>query len=328
MAAITPGRFIWHELLTSDPDAAIPFYERVIGWTMMPWDQDPSYRMFAWNDVPMAGLMRLPEEARAGGAPPHWLSYVSVRDLDATVAEAVRLGAMTYVDAMDIPSVGRIAVLGDPQRAVFGLYEPAAGHGTDEIGLGDFSWHELAADDWKSAWEFYRALFGWEYDAQFDMGPMGIYWMFRRPGSTRVLGGMFDRPPEVPVAHWLPYIHVPSAHEAAKLVSATGGTVLNGPMEVPGGDYVAQFQDPQGAVIAVHAVPARVEAAPRPTPAPSAAPEPATAARPEPPKARTRTAKPKAPRPAAAARRPVKKAPPAAPKPKGRPVKKRPAKKR
>ena len=326
MAAVTPGRFIWHELLTTDPDAAIPFYERVIGWSMMPWDQDPTYRMFAWNGVPMAGLMLLPEEARASGAPSHWLSYVSVRDLDATVADAVRLGAMAYVEAMDIPSVGRIAVLGDPQRAVFGIYEPeTAGHGPDEPALGDFSWHELAADDWKSAWDFYRALFGWEHDSQMDMGPMGTYWMFRRPGSARPLGGMFNRPPEIPVAHWLPYAHVPSAHRVAEAVGRHGGNILHGPAEVPGGDFIVQFMDPQGAAFAVHSVLARVEPAPQPAPAPTAAPTPAPAAKR--PATRKPTARKAAPRPAAG--RPVKKTPPkGAATPKGRPVKKKPVKKR
>lgn len=329
MAAATPGRFIWHELLTTDPDGAIPFYERVMGWSTMPWDQDPSYRIFAWKGVPMAGLMTLPEEARSMGAPPHWLSYVSVRDLDATLADATRLGAMTYVDAMEIPSVGRIAVLGDPQRAVFGIYEPSAsaGHGSDEPGLGDFSWHELTTDDWKAAWEFYQSLFGWEYDSQFDMGPMGTYWMFRRAGGDRTLGGMFNRPPEIPASHWLPYARVPNAQRAADLVRQNGGTVLNGPMEVPGGDFIVQLMDPQGAVFAVHAVVAQADAAPaaaEPAPAPEPAAPRAEAPKPAPPK----KAAARKPVPKPATRKPVKKAPPKeAGRRRGRPVKKRPVKK-
>jgi len=330
MAAVTPGRFIWHELLTTDPDGAIAFYERVVGWSVMPWDQDPAYRMFAWEGVPMAGLMKLPEEARSMGAPPHWLSYVSVRDLDATLAEAARLGAMTYVDAMDIPSVGRIAVLGDPQRAVFGVYEPAAaaaGPHPVEPGLGDFSWHELATDDWKAAWEFYQALFGWEYDSQFDMGPMGTYWMFRRAGGDRTLGGMFNRPPEIPASHWLPYARVPSAHSVADLARQNGGTVLNGPMEVPGGDLIVQLMDPAGAAFAVHAVVAQAEAAPAAA-EPAPVPEPAVKAEPRTPAPRKEAATRK-PVAKPAARKPVKKAAPKrAGEPGGRPVKKRPVKKR
>jgi len=294
---------VWHELLTTDPDAAIPFYCDTVGWSLMPWDRDPGYRMFAWNDVPMAGLMRLPEEARLAGAPPHWLTYVSVRDVEATLADAVAMGGCRLVAPMDIPTVGCLAVLADPEGTVFAVFRPeGAGPATDELTVGDFSWHDLAADDWQAAWAFYQALFGWEFDSQFDMGQMGTYWMFRRPGSSRTLGGIYRRPPEVAATHWLPYIHVRDVDRVAALVRQHGGEVLNGPIDVPGGDRVAQFLDPQGAFFAVHARPVQLamsltEAAP---------PEPE-------------------PRPRRA--RPATKAPPPV-KPRGRPVKKKPVKKR
>ena len=82
------------------------------------------------------------------------------------------------------------------------------------------------------------------------MGEMGIYHMFHR--GAHPLGGMFNRPPEMPVSAWISYIRVPDAHAAAARVAELGGAVLHGPIEVPGGDYVAQCQDPQGAVFAVH----------------------------------------------------------------------------
>ncbi|MDH5196992.1 MAG: VOC family protein [Gemmatimonadota bacterium] len=313
---VSPGRFVWHEVMTTDPDAAIAFYEKAIGWRLMPWDVDPKYRMLAWNNVPMAGVMLLPEEARLMGAPPHWMTYITVRDVDASMAQAMGMGARTYFGPMDVPTVGRLAVLADPQGATFAVFRPENdGHVSDDMVVGDFSWHELAADDWKAAWEFYRALFGWEHDGDFDMGPMGTYWMFRRAGGSRSLGGMYNRPPEVPATHWLPYVHVAHADATAAAVGRHGGRVLNGPMAVPGpsGDRVAQLMDPQGAVFAVHSV-APVAAAPPPAPKPAPR-RPATKRKPT-------AAKP-------AAKRPVKKAPARkAAKPKGRPVKKKPAKKR
>lgn len=319
MTVVSPGRFVWHEVMTTDPDAAILFYQKVIGWTVMPWDADPRYRMLAWRNVPMAGVMLLPEEAREAGAPPHWLTYISVHDVDATLAQAAGLGAQTYLEPMDIPSVGRIAVLADPQGATFAVFRAQqAGHVSDEMKLGDFSWHELATDDWKAAWEFYRALFGWEHTTDFDMGPMGTYWMFRRAGGSRTLGGMFNRPPEIPVANWLPYVHVKSADDTAATAARHGGKVVNGPMEVPGGDRIAQILDPQGAMFAVHA---EAAAAPAPPPPPTPKPE---AARP----AATAASKPAARKPAAkkpAAKQTASKKPA---KPKGQPVKKKPAKKR
>jgi len=307
----SPGRFVWHEVMTTDPDGAIAFYRKVIGWSVMPWDADPNYKMFAWSNAPIAGVMLLPEEARQSGAPPHWLTYISVRDVDATLAQATNLGARTYLEPMDVPTVGRLAVLADPQDATFAIFRAEnTGHVTDEMTVGDFSWHELATDDWKAAWDFYRALFGWERHDEMDLGPdMGTYFMFRRAGGSRPLGGMFKRPPEIPMANWLPYVHVKNADATAANAARNGGRVVNGPMEVPGGDRTAQILDPQGAIFAVHSL-APATAAPAPTPAPKpAAAQPAT---------------PKTAAPKPAARKPTKQAA----TPKGRPVKKKPAKKR
>ena len=331
MTVVSPGRFVWHEVMTTDPDGAIGFYQKVIGWSLMPWDADPNYRMFAWKDAPMAGVMLLPEEARQAGAPPHWLTYISVRDVDATLAQASGLGARTLFGPMDLPTVGRIAVLADPQGATFAVFRAEnAGHVTDDMTIGDFSWHELATDDWKTAWEFYKALFGWEHDHDFDMGPMGTYWMFRRAGGGRPLGGMFNRRPEIPVSNWLPYIHVKNADATAATAARHGGRVVHGPMEVPGGDRVAQILDPQGAIFAVHSL-AGAAAAPAPTPKPEAAKPAPKPAAPKPPVKKPAARKPAAKKPAARkapakkpAKRPVKKAA----KPKGRPVKKRPAMRR
>jgi predicted enzyme related to lactoylglutathione lyase len=334
MSPVTPGSFIWHELLTPDPDAAIGFYENVVGWGVMPWQQDPNYRMFVWNGVPMAGVMRLTEEVPSGGGGPAWLSYVSVADVDATLVRIEALGGRTHAGPMDVPTVGRIAVVADPQGAVLGIYRPDMdGPEGDALVLGDFSWHELVANDWKAAWDFYRAVFGWEFASQFDMGEWGMYWMFRRPGSSRTLGGMYNRPPSSPAPHWLPYVHVTSADRAAELAGQRGGRVVHGPSDVPGGDRIAQIFDPQGAAFAVHAVAAAPAVKPKPTTSPAAKP---VAAKPpaKAPAAKRTPAKrepAKMPRAAKAARsagRPVKKTSvKKAVAPQGRPVKKLAAKK-
>jgi predicted enzyme related to lactoylglutathione lyase len=208
---------------------------------------------------------------------------------------------------MDVPTVGRVSVLADPQGAVFGLYRPEqSGPDGDPLVLGDFSWHDLATDDWKSAWEFYRAIFGWEYESQMDMGPAGIYWMFRRSGGSRALGGMFNRPPEIPVPCWVPYVHVKSADRAAELAMVSGGRVVWGPMDVPGGGRIAQIVDPQGGAFAVHS--AVLQPVVKPAPKRPARKQPVA----------------KAPAKQPPARKPaVKKVG----KPKGRPVKKAAAKK-
>jgi hypothetical protein len=112
------------------------------------------------------------------------------------------------------------------------------------------SWHELATTDREGAWAFYSDLFDWQKTDAMDLGEMGTYQMFGR--GAHPLGGLFDKPPQIPVPNWLPYVLVPDVAAVLERVKAGGGQVLNGPMEVPGGDLIAQCMDPQGAPFAIH----------------------------------------------------------------------------
>lgn len=249
------GRFVWHELMTTEPDAATGFYRDVVGWSPQPWQGETPYTLLMNGERPTAGAMALPDELRAAGVPPHWMVYVGVPDVDATVRRATGLGAAVLAEPQDIPGVGRFAVLRDPQGAAFAVFHPAGdGQGPpDEPGEREFSWHELATTDHRAALRFYGDLFGWEGTEAHDMGEMGIYQIFGVGG--RMLGGMFDKPAEMPgPPAWLPYARVADVHRVAEETKARGGTVLNGPMEVPGGDWIVQAMDPQGAVFAVHQV--------------------------------------------------------------------------
>ena len=251
------GRFCWHELLTSDPAAAAAFYGEVIGWGMGEWGEgetETPYHLWMNQGVPVGGLMALPEHLTSAGVPPHWLLYVSTPDADACAAKAERLGG-SVLEMVDVDQVGRMAVLKDPLDAVFIAYQPSdvtPGH-DEPAELGEFSWRELATTDWEAAWAFYSELFGWLEADRMDMGEAGIYQMFHR--GAHPLGGFYNRPPEMPVSAWLNYVRVPDAFAAAKKVAELGGKVLNGPMEVPGGEFIAQCLDAQGAAFAVHSKP-------------------------------------------------------------------------
>ncbi len=269
------GRFLWHELMTTSVDSAIAFYKRVIGWKTEDWSQDPSYRMFAAKSGPMAGVMLLPEDAKAMGSPPCWILYVGTPNVDETSRLAVQLGGKVLKQPEDIPNVGRFSVLQDPQGAVFCAFTPGASMAAGEMkkpGLGEHSWHELMTTDWESAFRFYSNLFGWEKTGAMDMGPgMGTYQMY---GWGEIsLGGMFNKPAAVPAPpHWMPYVLVPDVKKVAAMTEEMGGRVLNGPMEVPGGDWVVQCMDPQGAAFAAHS---RKPAEPRPAAKKPAAKKPA-----------------------------------------------------
>jgi len=244
------GRFVWYDLMTSDRAKAEAFYKKVAGWGTTVWDGPSPYTMWTVGGAPIGGVTNLPPNAPA---PPHWLAYIAVPDVDATTAQAESLGATTMVKPTGIPTVGRYAVLADPQGALFSAFTPAGvapGH-EGEAAVGEFSWHELMTTDYAAAFGFYQALFGWDKINEHDMGPLGVYLIFGR--NEQPLGGMFTKPEDNPAPpNWIQYIAVDSADAAAELVAASGGTVINGPMEVPGGDRIAQCMDPQGALFAVH----------------------------------------------------------------------------
>src|SRR6185295_20227567 len=111
----------------------------------------------------------------------------------------------------------------------------------------------------EGAWKFYEALFGWEKTSAMDMGEMGTYQMFGRGGGIPN-GGIMKPPPGAPAA-WMPYAMVKDAKAAAATATANGGKIVNGPMEVPGGDWIAQGLDPQGAMFAVHSLKADTQKA-------------------------------------------------------------------
>lgn len=254
MANVPRGRFVWYELMTTDPDAAQAFYGNVVGWTAEPWMGGPEpYTVWKNGDSGIGGVMNLPDEAVQGGAPPHWLAHIAVPDVDASVERATSKGGTLYAGPMDVPTVGRFAVLGDPQGAVFAVFAPegeAPGH--DGMARpGEFSWHELTTSDHQAAFDFYSDLVGWEKTGEFDMGEMGMYQMYGQGEAT--YGGMMDQPPGDPMPpRWLFYVRVADLDATIERVRNNGGQLLHGPMEVPGGDHVAICMDPQGAAFALH----------------------------------------------------------------------------
>ncbi len=249
------GRFVWYDLMTTDQPAAKAFYNQLIGWGTKLWeDGDMPYTMWTNGPTPFGGLMDLPKEASDAGAPPNWLAYIAVADVAATSSRVEELGGEVLHPATDIPGAGCFAVLRDPQGAVFSVYA-SDGLSTDAPeppGVGEISWHELATSDYAAGYDFYAALFGWEIQQDLDMGEGWMYRIYGQPGSFP-LGGMFTKPAEMPgPPMWLYYVSVPSVDDAVARVKELGGKVLNGPMDVPGGDKIAQCMDPQGAVFAIH----------------------------------------------------------------------------
>src|SRR5688572_10975927 len=267
------GRFVWHELMTPDTSGAHAFYSKVLGWKTQGFEHDPSYQMFAAGSGPIGGSV-----AQASGSP-HWLHYVGTPDIEATVQAAKSRGGSVTKEVTSIPGgAGKYAVLADPQGAAIAVYQSSQDAGKESPAKrGEFSWHELATSDWRAAIDFYSAVFGWEKMEEHDMGPeMGKYVLFGSNGVQR--GGMFNKTAEMPGGPgWLGYVRVKDVNDAVKKAKAARGTLVNGPMEVPGGDWIAQFVDPYGAMFAVHVLAADLKQA-QPAAAASSAAAPAEAA--------------------------------------------------
>lgn len=253
-SVITKGKFVWYDLMTTDLEAAQQFYTRLIGWGTQDFEGgDKPYTMWTVGERPIGGSMALPEEAKQAGVPPHWLGFVTTTDVDETVKQAEGGGAIVRVPGTDIPTVGRFAILSDPQGAVFAVFSPSGDSpgSSGDPGSGEVSWHELATEDLEAGWSFYQDLFGWSITEDMDMGEAGLYRMYGVDEAP--IGGMYKRPPELPTSAWLFYIKVDDLDAAVTRVKELGGQILNGPMEVPGGDRIAQCMDPQGGAFALHA---------------------------------------------------------------------------
>jgi uncharacterized protein len=247
------GSFPWCELLTTNPAAAGAFYSKLVGWKPVPFAPDGSYITFNTTSGPRAGMMALPDDAKRMGAPPNWMMYVGTPNVDDTAAKVAQLRGRLLKQPADIPGTGRFAVVQDPYGATFGIYAPSTPRASQaQPALGEFSWFELYTPNPEGAWNFYQSLFGWEKTSAMEMGEMGTYQMFGRGGGVPN-GGIMKPPPGAPAA-WQPYIRVADAKAAAAIAQAGGGKIVNGPMEVPGGDWIAQGIDPQGAMFAVHSL--------------------------------------------------------------------------
>jgi uncharacterized protein len=251
------GDYIWYELMTTDAAGAKDFYDAVVGWSIGEAAEEfQGYRMINRNDGKFAGgVLPLADEMQQHGARPTWLGYINVPDVDEAAASIERVGGKTLMKH-DIPNVGRIAMVADPQGAPFYIMKPIP-PADDPNGRSDVfepnteqrcGWNELSTSDPVGARRFYEEQFGWTSDNFMPMGEHGEYRFFEHHGVTigAVAGTMDGGQP-----HWRYYFRVPSITKAKEAAEAKGGSIRVGPMEVPGGDHIIIGTDPQGAEFAL-----------------------------------------------------------------------------
>ena len=246
------GDFFWYDLMTSDTKAAAKFYGDVLGWGTQP--QGDNYTAFALGGRGVAGLMPIPEDYVKMGGGPAWMGYILVDDVDKSAKLLVKEGGKLHRGPTTVPGIIRFAVVADPQGAGFLIATPLMKEAPPPIAPdapGNISWRELYAGDWKKVSGFYEKLFGWKKGEAHDMGAMGTYQLFKTPGSAVPAGGMMTKPPALPRPFWTYYFNVALMDAAVGRLTHGGGKVLMGPHQVPGGLWIVQATDPQGANFAL-----------------------------------------------------------------------------
>lgn len=235
--------FVWHDLMTTDVEAAKAFYRSVVGWTFA--RQSSGYEVALVGDLGVGGITELPPHLE--GMPPRWLGYVFTPDVDAACKRVAELGGAVRREPWDIPGMIRMAVIADPDGAVLRIMQPLSKEERTwpaEGAPGTVGWNELHAANFDAAWDFYSKMFGWTKGYAHDMGPNGVYQLFQIDGKD--IGGMMKKMEQMPQPVWLCYFIVEGIDAAVQRVRDAGGTVAMGPHEVPGGQWILQAFDPQG----------------------------------------------------------------------------------
>jgi hypothetical protein len=247
----TPGRFVWHDLMTTDVDRAKSFYAGLLGWRYEIADMGEmgEYPMIYVGERGLGGIVGLDA---AAGAPSHWIAYVTVDDVDAAAARGEAAGGTTCVPPTPIPNVGRFAVLTDPTGAVISPFVSASPAPLEESGpppAGTVCWNELLTTDAGRALPFYRSVFGWGHGTM-DMGPAGAYHLFKRAGKD--VAGMMELPAgALPRSLWVPYFAVADVDAGFSTAVAMGAREHMAPQDVPGVGRFAMAADPTGAVFSL-----------------------------------------------------------------------------
>jgi predicted enzyme related to lactoylglutathione lyase len=252
-----PGKFVWFELVTRDAKKAQAFYGEVLGWKVQPYPMGAfTYEMILTGDTldSMIGGYATPASDRQ---PSHWISYVSVDDVDATAKAAATNGGKVVEAPFDLPGVGRSARIADPQGAELSLFRNATGDpadapmahgGVPATTAGRFIWNELHTSAPTEALAFYERVLGFSHRSM-DMGPGGVYHILSRGGVDR--GGVTGHLPDGVPPHWLPYVAVDDADATIARAKHAGATIQFGPEDIPGVGRFGVLEDPTGAVLAI-----------------------------------------------------------------------------
>ena len=248
---LIPGKFVWFELISKNARKAQAFYRDVLGWKVAPFSMgDETYEMVLAGETPdtMIGGYAAPKNGRQ---PAHWISYVSVEDVDAAANAAAANGGKVVDAPFDAPGVGRLARIADPQGAQLSVFKNESGDPPDDPTLhgSRFCWNELHTTEPAKALSFYEQVLGFSHRSM-DMGPGGgVYHILSKGGVDRA-GVTSHLPAGVP-PHWLPYVAVDDPDATIERARRLGATIPVSPMDIPGVGRFGVMVDSTGARLAI-----------------------------------------------------------------------------
>jgi predicted enzyme related to lactoylglutathione lyase len=240
----------WLDLATTDLAAAERFYGELLGWTYKrePAGEGQFYSMQYLKGKSVAGIMELSKKEVEQGVPTNWNTYITVEDVDSTAAKAKNLGGAVIAEPFDVFDNGRMAVLQDPEGAVFSLWQPNKHIGAELVNEpGALIWNELVADDPERLAAFYGALLDIEMK---DMEGMPEYKLFTVEGNS--VAGIFKRTEQLKglPSYWSIYFAVADCDATVEKTASLGGEIVKPAADTPMGRF-AVLKDPQGAVFQV-----------------------------------------------------------------------------
>ena len=257
----------WADIASPDLEASRAFYGALFGWTGEPSPEPEahSYTVFMKGDDTVAGLGPLFDDS-----PPVWSTYVTVADVDETVAETPTAGGQVLMEPMDVLDAGRMAVIADPTGAALSLWQPREHIGAEvRMEPGAMCWVELNTREPDKVVGFFEKLFGWKAQQISGTVPnapscdgsttssteMNYDYIMLQLGDTPI-GGIITMddnwPAEVP-PHWMVYFAVTDCDATAAQVTELGGKVCVPPTDIPPGRF-AVVNDPHGAVFTIIAL--------------------------------------------------------------------------
>jgi predicted enzyme related to lactoylglutathione lyase len=249
-----PGTFCWVDLGTTDLSGAKRFYGGLFGWSFVdqPAGPDMHYAIVTLKGKAVAAAYQMNEEMLETGIPTHWLSYISVADVDETAKTSEELLGNVIQPPFEVTNVGRIAVIQDNVGAVFAAFQPGGNNGAELINEhGTLCWNELGTTAANKSSAFYTKLFGWDAKTQ-QMGDME-YTSFKN--GFRPVAGMYTLTAEMTSLgvppNWLVYFAIDDADVGAETIKSLGGQIVSPLMDISEVGRFAVAADPQGGHFAI-----------------------------------------------------------------------------